>query len=224
LEKSTRGELAHALHQCARFSTSPKVSHAEAVKYIGRYLHRTKDEGIIFDPKEHSFECWVDADFCGGWDPATAEHDSTTARSRTGYVIKYAGCPIIWQSRLQTDTALSTHEAEYIALSTALRKVITMMQILEEAKAQGIEGIITKPEIHCKAFEDNTSVIDVATMPKMKPRTRTLNVKYHHFRDYVFQGKISIHAVRTQDQQGDLFTKNTPLDLFRKFRKLIFGW
>ena len=51
-----------------------------------------------------------------------------------------------------------------------------------------------------------TSVIDVVTMPKMKPRTRTLNVKYHHFRDYVFQDKISIHAVRTQDHQGDLFT------------------
>jgi hypothetical protein len=135
---STVGQILNT-SKCARFSIAPIESHAEAVTYIGRHLLPTKDEGIIFDPNEHSFECWVDADFCGNWDPATAEHDSTTARSRTGHVIKYAGCPIIWQSRLQTDTALITHEAEYIALLIALRalqKDVTVMQMLEEANAQ----------------------------------------------------------------------------------------
>jgi hypothetical protein len=43
--------------------------------------------------------------------------------SHTGYVIMYANCPIFWASKLQTEIALSTAEAEYIALSQALREV-----------------------------------------------------------------------------------------------------
>jgi hypothetical protein len=61
LEKSTTPDIACAVHQYTRYCTSPKVSHAQAVKIICRYLLGTKDKGLIFDPKEHSFVCWVDA-------------------------------------------------------------------------------------------------------------------------------------------------------------------
>jgi hypothetical protein len=61
LEKSTRPDIACAVHQCARYCTAPKVSHAQAVKRICRYLLGAKDKGLIFDPKEDSFDCWVDA-------------------------------------------------------------------------------------------------------------------------------------------------------------------
>ena len=120
LEKSTRGDISYPVHQCARFASDPRASHAEAVKRIGRYLMGTKDKGVILDPKVNSFECYVDADFCGNWNPETASDDPATAKSRTGYVIKYAGCPVIWQSKLQTEVTLSTTEAEYVALSAAL--------------------------------------------------------------------------------------------------------
>ena len=54
LEKSTRPDIACAVHQCARFSANPKTKHAEAVKRIGRYLLATKDKGLIINPKEDS--------------------------------------------------------------------------------------------------------------------------------------------------------------------------
>ena len=68
LEKSTRPDLAYAVHQCARFSANPKASHAQAVKQIGRYLLANRDKGIILKPDASmALEDWVDADVCGNW-------------------------------------------------------------------------------------------------------------------------------------------------------------
>jgi hypothetical protein len=113
LEKPTRPDIAFAVHQCARYSSKPKQSHSTAVRYIVRYLMTTQDKGLILRPTQHSFECYVDADFQGGWNIETATEDSTTAKSRTAYIIMYAGCPIVWASKMQTDIALSTTESEY---------------------------------------------------------------------------------------------------------------
>jgi histone deacetylase 1/2 len=64
LEKSTRPDLAYAVHNAARFSSDPKTSHSQAVKRIGRYLLGTKDKGIIMTPDpSRSIEVFADADF-----------------------------------------------------------------------------------------------------------------------------------------------------------------
>jgi hypothetical protein len=54
-----------------------------------------------------SIEVFADANFCGLYNPETALYDPITAKSQTGYIVKYMGCPIIWASKLQTETALS---------------------------------------------------------------------------------------------------------------------
>jgi hypothetical protein len=113
-------DLSYAIHQCARFCSEPKESHAEAVKRIGRYLIGTKDKGIIIDPKSNSFDCFVDADFVGNWNRMHAQSDPGTAKSRTGYVIMYASCSVVWAFKLQREVALSTTEAEYNALLESL--------------------------------------------------------------------------------------------------------
>ena len=224
LEKSTRPDIAYAVHQCARFSANPKQSHAIAVKRIGRYLLATRDKGITMQPRDHSFDCWVDADFVGNWNPDIAMEDIGTAKSRSGGLITYAGCPLLWLSKLQTEVALSTTEAEYISLSTALREVIPLMNLCEEIKKKGWKLPCTQPTIHCTVFEDNEGAYELARMPKMRPRTKHINVKYHHFRHHVKCGKISIKKVRTTDQLADCFTKMCATHLFRKFRLSFMGW
>jgi hypothetical protein len=67
MEKSTRPEIAYAVHQCTHFSACPKQSHAEAVKCIGRYLAGTGEKGIVIRPEENSLECYVDAFHAGEW-------------------------------------------------------------------------------------------------------------------------------------------------------------
>ena len=118
------------------------------------------------DPNDQEFEVFVDADFCGLWDKDTAIHDPSTAKSRTGFIIKYAGCPIIWASRLQTETALSTTEAEYIALSTALREAIPLMEMLKEIHKVHNLPVSTKPKVMCKVFEDNSGALKIARYQK----------------------------------------------------------
>jgi len=224
LEKSTRPELACAAHQCARFCTGPKKSHAEAVKRIGRYLLATKDKVIILDPNGNSFDCWIDASHAGEWKRKDAMNDPTTAKSRIGYAITFTGCSLIWASKLQTKITLSSTDAKYIALSSAMREVLPLLALMKEAKKQGVPVHVKGANIHCKIFEDNAGAIKLAKVPKMRPWTKHMNIKYHHFRQHVESGLLSLHYVSTEKQLADMFTKNLSEDLFVKHRKKLIGW
>jgi hypothetical protein len=89
-----------AVHQCARFSINPMCSHEQAVMRIGHYLLSTKRQRIIYRlDSSKGIKVYVDANFAGGWDPGDAMN-ADNIYSRTGYVIRYAGCLIYWQSKL----------------------------------------------------------------------------------------------------------------------------
>ena len=223
LEKCSRPELAQAVHQCARFQANPKVEHGKALKRIGRYLLATRDKGMILQPNGTSFECYVDAGFAGDFVKDYSD-DPDCARSRTGFVIKYGGCPIIWCSKLQTEITLSSTEAEYVALSQALREVIPLMNLMKEMATQGHEVGTTTPKIHCKVFEDNSGALIMAKEHKSRPRTKHIAVKYHHFREYVERGEITVHHIGTNEQLADLLTKPLPIEKFKRHRISFLGW
>jgi len=224
LTRCTRSDIAYAVHQCARFSADPKIEHSKAVRWLGRYLLGTRDKGMVFVPDiKQGLEVFVDADFCGTWDPNdTASKD--TARSRYGYIVRLFGCPILWKSALQTEIALSTTEAEYTGLSHALRDVIPIIEILKEMKQMGFPVCESVANIHCKVFEDNSGAVEIAREKKYRPRTKHLNCKLHHFRDYVDSGEISIHHIDTTEQPADYLTKSLQHEQFEKLRKMIMGW
>jgi hypothetical protein len=225
LEKSTRPAIAYAVHQCARFASNPKQSHANAVKYLCRYLFATKDKGLILCPDaSKSFEVHVDCDFAGNWIKEDAMNDPLTAKSRTGYIISYGGCPVIWASKLQTEVVLSLTESEFIGLSESLRMAIVMMNLLAEMQTFGIPVSKTTPTIYCKLFEDNAGAIQLAKVPKMWPRTRHINQKYHHFREWVKSGLIDVLPIDTAEQPADLMTKPLDLTLFQKHHLAVMGW
>jgi hypothetical protein len=209
VEKCTRPDIAFATHQCARFQIDPREQHGKAVKWLGRYLAGTRDKGIILKPKEQSFETYVDADFAGAYDHEYVLEDDNTTKSRTGYIILYAGVPLCWASKLQTLTALSTTEAELIALSTALRQTLWLMKIVREMKEYGFNIQVMRPTVKCKAFEDNSGALAIARMPRARPRTKHLAIRYHHFKNHV--GKdVDIEKISTDDQHGDMETKSLP--------------
>eukprot|EP00978_Attheya_sp_CCMP212_P046237 scaffold379946_cov75-Attheya_sp.AAC.1 len=169
-------------------------------------------------------EDWVDADFCGNWDRKYALEDPTTARSRSGYIVRYCGCPILWRSKLQTEVALSTTEAEYVALSQSLREVLPIMRLLNEAKAIGINVLHTKPIIRCTVFEDNEGALELANVPKMRAHTKHTNSKYHHFRDFVIRKIVSVLACDISRQLGDGFTKPASKEIFLRHQMEILRW
>ena len=223
LQGSTGPYISMATHQCARFSNDPRALHERGVRHIGKYLLATKERGLVFKPDStKGIECFVDADFAGGWSKADASNPENVM-SRTGYVIFYAGCPVLWASKLQTEIALSTAEAEYIALSSAMRDVIPLMQLLTEISV--ILPIYNPdPKVKCKVFEDNESCIAMAKAQKFTPRTKHISIKYHHFRSYVDRGAVSIEHISTTEQIADIFTKPLTEQPFTYLRKKLCGW
>lgn len=129
-------------------------------------------------------DCYVDADFAGSW-TATTSHDPNSVRSRSGYVITYAGCPILWSSKLQTEVALSTTKEEYISLSQSLRDLIPIWTILQELRST-YNLSITAAMAHSTVFEDNKECVDTIAAPTMRPRSHHITIKYHHFRNHVY--------------------------------------
>ena len=225
LDTGTRSDIAYATHQCARFTTDPKKEHGTAVNWLGRYLKGTRTKGMLFKPDlTKGLEVFVDADFSGNWDHIMAAEDRDTARSRHGYIIRYMGCPIIWKSQLQTEIALSSTESEYTGLSYALRDAIPLMNLLKEMHQLGFQVTSEQAKVHCRVFEDNSGALEMATVHKYRPRTKHLNVKLHHFREYVESGEISIHKIHTTDQVADYLTKPLEVQTFERLRKEVMGW
>lgn len=225
LARNTRPDIEYAVHQCARFQLNPKKAHENAVKRIGRYLLGTRDKGITFTPNKDNLdtlECFVDADFAGNY-AKEINQDPNSVKSRTGCVIRYAGCPLHWFSRLQSEISLSTTEAEYIALSTAARELLPMRELLSEITETF--GFTTKaPSIHCTLFEDNIGAETLAKAPKMNARTKHIAIKYHFFREAVRKGILRIKRVETKNQLADIFTKPVPQTTLEPLRKEIMGW
>jgi hypothetical protein len=148
--------------------------------------------------------------------------------SRTGYVIRYAGCPIYWQGKLQTEIALSTAEAKAIALSQALRETLPMTNLMKEINVI-FPLYIPLPRFIIKVREDNQSCIAMANNPKFSPRTRHIAIKYRHFCKHAIMhsnpdGFIQIDYCSIDDQIADIFTKSVCDDIFFWLRKMLLNW
>ena len=90
-----------------------------------------------------------------------------TSKSCSAWTITYVGCPVTWASKLQTLTALSTMEAEYVALSTACRELIPMLELRKEMHSHDIKSHPARLKIHCKVFKDNSGALEMACTPKL---------------------------------------------------------
>jgi hypothetical protein len=123
-----------------------------------------------------------------------------------GYVITFASCPVLWCSKMQTKIALSTTEAEYIALSRSARDLFPMRGLLQKL-SEATKLIVGSIIAHSTIYEDNKGCVELANAPKMRPRICHIALKYHHFRSHVENGNLSICWIDTKHQLADIFTK-----------------
>ena len=236
LSTNTRPDIAYAVSQVARFSHNPKKSHASAVKTLIRYLSGTKDQGVIFKrPEKLQVDCYVDADFAGlyGRDPPESP---TSVKSRTGYIISVGGCYILCKSQLQSTIALSTSEAEYGALSQAMRAIIPIRETLLEM-IQSVDMVDANNKwpfgsrdnlcsFKTVVHEDNSAALSLAVNQKVTSRTKHWCVKFHFFWSYVNDEKNNTQCVKvdTKNQKADYLTKGLTKDSFEHCRFLNQGW
>jgi hypothetical protein len=222
----SRPDISFATHQCARYTHSPKQSHEDALKRIGRYLKGSLKQGLQMNPsKTLKIDCYPDADFAGLW-TRDDKQDPHCVRSRTGYVICLSDCPVLWKSKLQTEIALSTMEAEYIALSTSCRDLFPLIDITNELCTALKVKMQTDTQMHIKIHEDNVGALTLGKLEprRMTPRSKHYAVKYHWFREHIGPRNIQLVKISSNDQLGDLFTKGLSRVLFQGLRKKLMGW
>ncbi len=129
---NSRPDIQYLVHQSACFTHALQLSHQTALLHICCNLKVMADKGLSFQPMaDLTLDCYIDADFAGLYN---VEHqmDPVCVKSCTGYVLLLGGCPLYWSSKLQTKIALLTKEAEYIALSQAMRALLPMRSLLRE--------------------------------------------------------------------------------------------
>ena len=223
LATNTRPDIAFAVSQVSRFNSAPKESHAAAVKMIVRYLKGTTTKGTIFKPTgTYKVDCYVDADFAGlhGRDP---QEMPTSAHSRTGYIMFFGGCPLLWKSKLQTETALSTFHTEYVALAAAMRQLIVVQWVLQDVVAC-LSLRPKQPKIHATVHKDNTSAHALANNQRLSDRSKSLNTKYHFFWEWINDGMASVVKCTTDEQKANYMTKRHVPENFESNQKKSQGW
>jgi hypothetical protein len=120
-------------------------------------------------------------------------------KSTTGYVFKMAGGTITWYSRKQSVTALSTMEAEYIALSEATREARWLRNLFGELGFA--QALLTK------ILGDNEGSITISKNPQFHKQAKHYEVQVHSVREQVRKERIIIESCRTQHQTADVLTK-----------------
>ena len=115
LMTSTRPDLSFAVGQCARFMSNPAPEYFKALNRIWQYLNYSKKFTLRFCPQKLTLQGFVDADWGG---------DYTTRKSTTGYLFLFGNSAVSWSSKLQKTVALSSCEAEYMALKEGIKEQI----------------------------------------------------------------------------------------------------
>ena len=149
-----------------------------AVKRILRYLKGTPNHGLLYS-KEGSKDCvgYSDADWAG---------DVEDRKSTSGYLFQISGAAVSWRSKKQTCVALSTAEAEYMALASAAQEAIWMRQLTSDLKSESTEATVI--------FEDNQSAICMAQNPQFHGRAKHIGIKNHFIREQVYSGTVELRT------------------------------
>lgn len=202
----TRPDLSSAVGVLSQHMSKPGKQHWIGVKRILRYIKGTLDYGLLYGSTNDND---TNGDLCGYADADWAG-DISTRKSTSGYVFQIGSSTVSWSSKRQSVVAMSSTEAEYVALSYAAQEAIWLRTLLE---SMGFKQ--TKP---MTIFEDNQSTIALAKNPRHSSRTKHIDIKFHYIRDAVAEQKIHLEYCQTNEMIADILTKGLARPQFEKLR------
>ena len=207
LSTRTRPDIAFAVGNAARYCSQPSQTHWSAVKRILRYLNGTTALGLLYQPNDSRELCgYSDADWAG---------DSSDRKSTSGYVFMMSGSAVSWRSKKQSCVALSTAEAEYMALSSATQEAMWMRQLFASLVN---EYKLSEPTT---IYEDNQSTICMAKNNQSHGRSKHIDIKYHFVREQVEQQSIKLIYCKSEEMTADILTKGLLNYQFKKLRSKL---
>ena len=204
LMSRTRPDIACAVRSVSEHLVSPTTQAWAAVKRIFRYLKGTQEYGITYyaSGTQMTIQGLSDAD----WGSCL-----NTRRSITGSLVYIGRNLVMWRSKKQKTTALSSTEAEYMALSDTLKEVLWLKQLMSELGYHQKEAITM--------YEDNVGCIKMASNPITMNRSKHIDIKHHFIRNHVENGTIIVKHKPGIDMAADILTKGVSKDSFQKHRK-----
>ncbi|KAK8916316.1 hypothetical protein KSP39_PZI023164 [Platanthera zijinensis] len=196
----TRPDIAQAVGVLSRYMAKPGKEHWNAVKRVFRYLRGTSNYSICYEGAETgrvlNVVGHVDSDWGG---------DLDSRKSTSGYVFTLFGGAVSWMSRRQGVVALSSTEAEYMALTHASKEAIWLGRLCGELSFE--QGPV-------KPWCDSQRAIQLAKNPAFHARTKHIDIQFHFIREKVEKQVVQLEKVDTKENSSDFLTKAVPIAKF----------
>jgi hypothetical protein len=204
---STRPDISYAVGQLAMFLNCYGREHHAAALHLLKYIKGTRDLGITYSP-DSSLEVfgYSDADWASNID---------TRRSTTGYVFYAAGGPVSWKSKVQPTVALSSTEAEYMALTSCAQEAMSLKQLQKEFLVTSLLPTLI--------YEDNQGAIAMSINPVMHKTSKHISIRQHFIREKVQDEDVRLEYCRTEDMFADALTKPLSKVIFLRLRSKLLG-
>ena len=200
LVSGTRADIAFAVTNLARFSQDPRDMHWEALKRVVRYLAGTKEKGVLFP--------W------GRDEALSAQTDASWSVTRdgkgfSGYLVRVAGCLISWKVQKQKLVALSSAEAELLALVEGVRELMWVRGLLTELGSIHVQYPV-------KLYTDSQAAMSMVNNMGVTPRTKHYTRKLWFVRDEVVERQnILLSFIKSENLEVDMLTKVLGTTLFK---------
>jgi hypothetical protein len=202
---NTIPDIFYAINVLSQFMSQPKQTHWIIAKPVLRYLRGTIGYGMRYASSvDLSLQGYADA----YWARSTIDIKNTF-----DCCFPLGSAMVSWCSRKQSSVALSTAEAEYIALSVAVREAVWLRKLLTDLFDHEMDPTI----IHC----DNHSCVNLFENPVFHDRSKHIEIKYHYIRDIVQRKTIHVQYPPTHEQITDIFTKPLAKTKFEYFRERL---
>jgi len=194
---STRPDIAYVVGQLCKCMHKPTPELIAETDHLLSYLARTADLGLTYSPEQARLSGFADA----SWE---------VKHSTSGWLVKWQSAAISWGSRKQKSIALSSCEAEIIALSEAAKDVVYLRKL--------VKGLDAPEPGPTKLASDSKSARDVSYNPEHHDRMKHVERRHYFVRDMVEAFELEVPFVRTHDNLADLLTK--PMKNSTRFREL----
>lgn len=191
LSVCTRPDISYACSQLSQYSTCFDMDHWRAAKRVLRYLAGTLNYGLYFS-KGNNLEitAFADADWA---------NDLCDRKSYSGFVVKLSGSVVNWEARKQRCIALSSTEAEYLAIGDVCKDICFVRNFLSE---------IVDKNINAMVYNDNQSAQKLLLVKEYShKRTKHIDLRYHFVKELVQNGVINVVYLPTEKMVADVLTK-----------------
>jgi hypothetical protein len=189
---ATRPDIAFAVSLLSQFLENPGEIHWQAAKRVMKYLKGTKDKRLVLGKNREGLVGYADADW------ASQDH----RHSISAYVFQINSGSVSWSCQKQSIVALSSTEAEFIALTHAAKEALWLRQFIAE--------VFQPLHFPIRLFSDNQSAITIAYGNQLHARTKHFDIRLYFLRNAIEDKKLSIEYLSTDQMVADILTKGLP--------------